>query len=263
MLEYGTKVLAGVTPGKGGIYVEGLPVYDTVAEAKDLHNVDTSIIFVPAIAAYDAVMESINEGIKLIVVITEGIPPNDTMKFVCSAKEKGSIIIGPNCPGIISPGEAKVGIMPGFVYKKGPIGIVSRSGTLTYEIAWELTKAGIGQSTVIGIGGDPIVGLTFTDALRLFEKDDETEAIVLIGEIGGDAEERVAQIIGKEIKKKIVAYVAGRTAPEGKRMGHAGAIISAGSGTAMSKIKAFKDVGVEVAERPMDIPELVKKVMKK
>ncbi|MCX8191576.1 MAG: succinate--CoA ligase subunit alpha, partial [Nitrososphaerales archaeon] len=192
-----------------------------------------------------------------------GIPPNDTMKFVRSAKERGSVIIGPNCPGIISPGEAKVGIMPGFVYKKGPIGIASRSGTLTYEIAWELTKAGIGQSTVIGLGGDPITGLTFIDVLRLFEKDDETEAVVLIGEIGGDAEERAAQIIGKEIKKKVVAYVAGRTAPEGKRMGHAGAIISAGSGTAMSKVKAFRDVGVEVAERPMDVPELVKRVLRR
>ena len=262
MLEYGTKVVAGVTPGKGGASVHGVPVYDTVAEAKRLHKVDTSIVFVPAAATYDAVMECIHEGLRLVVIITEHVPPNDTMKLILEAKERGVVINGPNCPGIISPEESKVGIMPGFVYKKGPIGVASRSGTLTYEVAWHLTRAGLGQSTVLGLGGDPVTGLDFIDVLRMFEKDPETEAIVLIGEIGGDAEERAARVIRQEISKPVVAYVAGRSAPEGKRMGHAGAIISAGAGTVESKVRAFNEAGVDVAERPDQLPELVRKALR-
>lgn len=265
MLKYGTKILAGITPGKGGMEVEGIPVYDSVIEAKKKHpEIDTSIIFVPARFTADAVYEAIEAGVSLVVVITEGIPVHETMKFVRYARLNGVTVIGPNCPGIISPGETKVGIMPGHVFSKGRVGVVSRSGTLTYEIAFAMTRAGIGQSTAIGIGGDPVPGISFIDALEMFRADPETDAVVLIGEIGGDMEERAARyIIEQGYEKPVVAYIAGRTAPPGKRMGHAGAIISMGVGDAASKMKAFKEAGAEVAELPSQIPILLKKVLKK
>lgn len=265
MLNYGTKILAGVTPGKGGTVVEGIPVYDSVSEAVRKHpELNTSIVFVPSRFAADAVYEAIDAGIDLVVVISEGIPVHETMKFVRYAKLNGVTIIGPNCPGVISPGESKVGIMPGHVFSKGRIGIVSRSGTLTYEIAYAMTKAGIGQSTSIGIGGDPVPGTSFIDALEIFREDEETDAVVLIGEIGGDMEERAARyIVDQEYEKPVVAYIAGRTAPPGKRMGHAGAIISMGVGDAASKIKSLREAGVEVAELPSQIPMLLEKALKR
>lgn len=265
MLEYGTKIVAGVTPGKGGTTVHGVPVYDTMAEAVAEHpEANTSIIFVPARFAPDAVYEAVDAGMKLVVVITEHIPVHETLKFVNYARQKGTTVIGPNCPGIISPGKAKVGIMPGHVFKPGSIGIVSRSGTLTYEIGYALSKKGYGQSTVIGIGGDPVIGLSFTEALRLFQEDPETEAVVLVGEIGGDMEERAAEMIKKgEFTKPVVAFIAGRTAPPGKRMGHAGAIIMMGTGTYEGKVKALTEAGVKVAKTPFEIPSLVEEALKK
>jgi len=265
MKEYGTKIVAGVTPGKGGAEVHGVPVYDSVEEAVRNHpEANTSIIFVPARFAPDAVYEAVDAGLKLVVVITEGIPVHDTMKFVNYARRKGTVIIGPNCPGIISPGKAKVGIMPGHIFKPGNVGVVSRSGTLTYEISALLGEHGFGQSTVIGIGGDPIVGLTFTEAMRLYQEDPDTEALVLIGEIGGDMEERAAEMIKRgEFTKPVVAYIAGRTAPPGKRMGHAGAIIMMGAGTYESKRKALESAGVPVAETPFDVPELLREQLRR
>ncbi|MEM2558114.1 MAG: succinate--CoA ligase subunit alpha [Nitrososphaerota archaeon] len=264
MKEYGTKIVAGVTPGKGGSTVEGVPVYDSVCEAVRKHpEINASIIFVPARFAADAVYEAIDAGIELIVVITEGIPVHETMKFVKYAKMNGVTIIGPNCPGVISPAECKLGIMPGHVFSKGRVGIISRSGTLTYEIAYAMTRAGIGQSTSIGIGGDPIPGTSFIEALELFRDDVDTDAVVLIGEIGGDMEERAAKyVVETGYEKPVVAYVAGRTAPPGKRMGHAGAIISMGVGDAQSKINAFREANIEVAELPSQIPEILRKVLK-
>ncbi|MEM0452302.1 MAG: succinate--CoA ligase subunit alpha [Nitrososphaerota archaeon] len=264
MKEYGTKIVAGVTPGKGGSTVEGVPVYDSVGEAVRKHpEINASIIFVPARFAADAVYEAIDAGIELIVVITEGIPVHETMKFVKYAKMNGVTIIGPNCPGVISPVECKLGIMPGHVFSKGRVGIISRSGTLTYEIAYAMTRAGIGQSTSIGIGGDPIPGTSFIEALELFRDDVDTDAVVLIGEIGGDMEERAAKyVVETGYEKPVVAYVAGRTAPPGKRMGHAGAIISMGVGDAQSKINAFREANIEVAELPSQIPEILRKVLK-
>lgn len=263
MLEYGTKIVAGVTPGKGGQEVHGVPVYDTMAEAVEAHpEANTSIIFVPARFAPDAVYEAVDAGMKLVVVITEHIPVHETLKFVNYAKQKGTVIIGPNCPGIISPGKAKVGIMPGNIFTPGPVGIVSRSGTLTYEISYALSKEGIGQSTVIGIGGDPVVGLSFTEAMEYFEKDPETKALVLVGEIGGDMEERAAKMIKEgKFTKPVVAFIAGRTAPPGKRMGHAGAIIMMGTGTYEGKVKALEEAGVKVARTPFEIPSLIKEVI--
>ncbi len=263
MLKYGTKIVAGVTPGKGGQQVHGVPVYDTMEEAVAEHpEANTSIIFVPARFAPDAVYEAIDAGMKLVVVITEHIPVHDTLRFVNYAKSKGTVIIGPNCPGIISPGKTKVGIMPGHIFKPGRIGIVSRSGTLTYEIAYALTLAGYGQSTAIGVGGDPVVGLNFIEAAKLFEEDPDTEALVVIGEIGGDMEERLAAMVKRgEFTKPVVAYVAGRTAPPGKRMGHAGAIISMGTGRAEDKVQAFREAGVPVADTPVEVASLVKKVL--
>lgn len=264
MIEYGTKIVAGVTPGKGGEKVFGIPVYDSVEEALAEHpEINTSIIFVPSRFASDAAYEAINSKIKLVVIITEGIPVHEELRFIRYAKSYNVNIVGPNTPGIITPGVAKVGILPARAFKPGRVGIMSRSGTLTYEIAEYLSSAGIGQSTVVGLGGDPINGLDFIEAARLFEEDEETDIIVAIGEIGGDAEERLAKAIEKgEITKPVVAYIAGRTAPPGKRMGHAGAIISMGMGTAESKINAFKSVGVKVAETPMEIVNLVKSILK-
>ncbi|MCI4459348.1 MAG: succinate--CoA ligase subunit alpha [Acidilobus sp.] len=263
MLQYGTKVVAGVTPGKGGSTVEGVPVYDTMAEAVKEHpEANTSIIFVPAKFASDAVYEAVDSGMKVIVVITEHIPVHDAMEFVNYAKRKGSVIIGPNCPGIITPGKAKVGIMPGHVFTPGPVGIMSRSGTLTYEIGYFLTKAGLGQSTVIGVGGDPVTGLTFPEVIEMFERDPQTKVVVMIGEIGGDAEERVARMVKEgRIKKPVVAFVAGRTAPEGKRMGHAGAIIMLGTGAYKDKVAALEDAGIRVARTPYEVPKLVKEAL--
>ncbi len=263
MLEYGTKIVAGVTPGKGGQIVHGVPVYDSMEEAVEEHpEANTSIIFVPGRFAPDAVYEAVDSGMRLVVVITEHIPVHETMRFIDYARSRGATIIGPNTPGIISPGISKVGIMPGHVFKRGKVGIVSRSGTLTYEIAYALTRAGYGQSTVIGVGGDPIVGLTFTEALKLFEKDDDTEAVVLIGEIGGDMEERAASLIERgEITKPVVAFIAGSTAPPEKRMGHAGAIIMMGTGTFQGKVEALEKAGVRVARLPFEVPALVEEVL--
>jgi len=263
MLEYGTKIVAGVTPGKGGMEVHGIPVYDTMREAVEAHDeANASIIFVPARFAADAAYEAIDAGMKVVVVITEHIPVHETLRLVNYAKRKGSVVIGPNCPGIISPGKTKLGIMPGHVFSPGPVGIVSRSGTLTYEVAYSLTREGIGQTTAIGIGGDPVVGLTFTEAMEYFERDPETKALVLIGEIGGDMEERAARMIEEgRFTKPVVAFIAGRTAPPGKRMGHAGAIIMMGSGAYSDKVKALERAGVRVARIPHEIPELVKEVL--
>ncbi len=265
MLEYGTRIVAGVTPGKGGMSVHGVPVYDSMEEAVKEHpEANTSIIFVPAAFAPDAVYEAIDAGMKVIVVITEHIPVHETMKFVNYARQKGVWIVGPNCPGVISPGKTKVGIMPGHVFREGSVGIVSRSGTLTYEIAFTLTREGFGQSTAVGIGGDPITGMDFIDVLEMFRNDPQTEAVVIIGEIGGDAEERAARyIVETKYPKPVVAFIAGRTAPPGKRMGHAGAIISMGTGFYEDKVKALRAAGVKVAETPFDVAELLKEVLRK
>ncbi|RME81657.1 MAG: succinate--CoA ligase subunit alpha [Caldilineae bacterium] len=257
MIEYGTNVVAGVTPGRGGQEVAGVPVFDTVAEAVEKTGANASVIFVPARFAPDAILESAASGIPLVVCITEGIPALDMINVVTYLDEKGTYLVGPNCPGLITPGECKVGIIPGNIVMPGPVGIVSRSGTLTYEVIWALTARGIGQSTCVGIGGDPVNGLRFIEVLELFEKDPQTEQIVLIGEIGGTAEERAAEYIKANISKPVVAFVAGQTAPPGKRMGHAGAIISGGEGRAEDKIAAFEAAGVPVAEHPEQIADII------
>ena len=261
MLGYGTRIVAGVTPGKGGQQVQDIPVYNTVSETVTSHSADTSIMFVPARFARDAVLEAIDAGIKVLVVITEGIPQKDAVEFVAKANKRGDVIIvGPNCPGLISPlHRIKVGIMPEHIFNPGSIGIASRSGTLTYEIAWHISNAGLGQSTCVGIGGDAIVGLDFIEVLKMFKDDEETKGVVLIGEIGGNAEELAAQYIAEtNYPKPVVAYIAGRLAPPGKRMGHAGAIIMGSTGTAKSKIDAFTSARVPVAEKPSDIIKLLK-----
>jgi succinyl-CoA synthetase alpha subunit len=257
MIEYGTNVVAGVTPGKGGGWVNGVPVFDTIKEAVAATEANTSIVFVPARFAPDAMYEAADGGISLIVCITEGIPILDMLKARAYLDQKGVRLIGPNCPGVITPGESKVGIMPAYIHTPGPVGVISRSGTLTYEVVNELTRRGMGQSTCVGIGGDPIIGSDFIDILTLFEEDPLTEQVVLIGEIGGSDEERAAELIATHLTKYVTAFVAGRTAPPGKRMGHAGAIISGGTGTAVEKIKALEAVGVEVARHPAEIAELV------
>ncbi|HZW57452.1 MAG TPA: succinate--CoA ligase subunit alpha [Nitrososphaerales archaeon] len=259
MLKYGTKILAGVTPGKAGETVNGIPVYNTVKKAIQAHpEINASIIFVPAAYNADAVYEAVDSDLKLVVDISEHVPVHDSLRFINYCRNKGVTVIGPNCPGLISPGEAKVGIMPGHIFSKGDVGIVSRSGTLTYEIAWVLTKAGLGQSTAVGIGGDPIIGRDTVEVVEMLEADPGTRAIVVIGEIGGDAEERLARKVrAKGLKKPIVSFIAGRQAPPGKRMGHAGAIVSMGSGTAAGKIQALEDVGIPVAELPSQIPALI------
>ncbi len=258
MREYGTNVVAGVTPGKGGREVHGVPVYDTIAEACEEHDATASICFVPSQFAKDALLEALDHHLDPITVITEHIPVHDTMKAVKLAQKKNIHIVGPNTPGIITVGECKLGIMPSSVFNKGNIGIISRSGTLTYEIAANISDAGLGQSTCIGLGGDPITGLNFIELLELFEKDDDTDAVVMIGEIGGRSEEDAAEYIKESISKPIVAYIAGRTAPPGKRMGHAGAIISGSTGTAESKINALEDAHVDVAKFPYEVPDLLK-----
>lgn len=265
MLKYGTNVIAGVTPGKGGEKVDRVPIYESVKQAKIAHpEINASIIFVPAPYAADAVYEAIDSGIKLIVDIAERVPVHDSLEFINYARDKGITLIGPNCPGLISPGQTKVGIMPGHIFSKGNIGMVSRSGTLTYEIAWVLTGAGLGQSTAVGIGGDPVIGKDVLEIVEMFENDPETRAIVAIGEIGGDAEERLAERIRqKGLIKPIVSFIAGRQAPPGKRMGHAGAIVSMGGGTAENKIHALESVGVRVAELPSQIPQFIKELLEK
>ncbi len=261
MIEYGTKVVAGVTPGAGGRDVHGVPVFNTVAAAVEVTSPNASIIYVPAPYAPDAIYEAVDAGIPLVVCITEGIPTLEMVKVYEHVRSRGCRLIGPNCPGLITPGQAKVGIMPGYIHRPGPVGIVSRSGTLTYEVVWALTRAGIGQSTAVGIGGDPIIGTSFIDVLEMFQADLETEAIVLIGEIGGTDEEAAAAYIKEHVTKPVVGFIAGRTAPPGKRMGHAGAIISGGQGTAAEKIAALEAAGVPVAERPAQVAELIRKAL--
>lgn len=262
MKDYGTQVVAGTSPGKGGQEVDGIPVFNTVKEAVEATGANTSIIFVPAPFAKDAMMEAADAGVKLIVCITEGIPVMDAVVAHQFIRMKGAKLVGPNCPGLISPDLSMVGIMPTNIFKKGHTGIISRSGTLTYEVVQNLTSAGIGQSTAIGVGGDPVVGLYFEDMLQLFQDDPDTDSIVIIGEIGGDAEERAAQFIKEKVTKPVVAFIDGREAPPGKQMGHAGAIITTGSGTAAEKIAAFKAAGVPVAMETCEIPVLLKEKMK-
>jgi len=263
MIEYGTRVVAGVTPGKGGKKTDfGIPIFNTVKEAKLSTGANASVIFVPPKFAADAILEAIDAGIEVVVCITEGIPANDMIKVYHRLKESKTWLIGPNCPGIISPGKCKIGIMPGFIHRPGCVGVISRSGTLTYEAVSQITARGFGQSTCIGIGGDPIVGSRFVDLLPLFEQDRETDLIVLIGEIGGNAEEEVAKLVKEGYSKPIVAYIAGITAPPGRRMGHAGAIIMGGKGTAREKIDLLRDAGVTVVDSPAMIGETVEKILK-
>jgi succinyl-CoA synthetase alpha subunit len=257
MKEYGTNVVAGMTPGKGGEWVHGVPVFDTVKEAVSTTDANTSIIYVPARFAADAIMEAADAGIKLIICITEGVPVLDMVRVRSFLSQKEARLIGPNCPGVITPGEAKIGIMPGHIHKPGNVGVVSRSGTLTYEVVQALTDRGIGQSTAVGIGGDPIIGSSFIDILTLFESDPLTYHVVLIGEIGGTDEQKAARFIAEKMSKPVTAFIAGRTAPPGKRMGHAGAIIEGGEGTADEKIKAFEAVGVPVAQLPEEVAAMV------
>lgn len=260
MLDYGTKIVAGVTPGKGGTQVHAVPVYDTVAEALEKHSTNASIIFVPAPFAADAALEALENGIKIIVIITEHIPIKDAVNITTYAKQASATIIGPNTPGIITLGECKLGIMPAHIFKPGGVGMVSRSGTLTYEIAAGLTKSGLGQSTCLGLGGDPITGLNFVDVLKILETDAQTKAVALIGEIGGNLEELAAEhIVKEEYPKPVVAFIAGRSAPPGKRMGHAGAIVMGKAGTAENKIEALKSAGVDMAEKPSDVAKLLTK----
>ncbi|MDI6724242.1 MAG: succinate--CoA ligase subunit alpha [Methanobacterium sp.] len=260
MLDYNTQIVAGTSPGKGGQKFGPVNVYNSIAEAKEELDINASIIFIPAPFAKDAAYEAISQ-LDLVVIITEHIPVQDSMQIVEYAKRNNTVVIGPNTPGIISPGVGKLGIMPTHIFDKGNIGIVSRSGTLTYEVAYQITNAGMGQSTCLGIGGDPVVGLNYADVLQRFEEDDETDAMVMIGEIGGNAEEKAAEYIAKKISKPVIAYIAGVTAPPGKRMGHAGAIIEGESGTAESKMNALKEAGVNVASRPSEIVEIIKNML--
>lgn len=258
MIEYGTSVVGGVTPGRGGVSVHGVPVFNTVSEAVEETGANVSIIFVPAPFAPDAILEAVDSGIPLVICISENIPALDMVKVYAHVRGTGARLIGPNCPGIITPGEAKIGIMPGYIHQRGRVGLVSRSGTLTYEVVWALTQVGLGQTTAVGIGGDPIVGTSFIDVLALFEDDPETEGIVMIGEIGGTEEEQAAAFIRDHVTKPVAAFIAGRTAPPGKRMGHAGAIISGGAGTAAEKIAALTAAGVDVADSPAGVADILR-----
>ena len=262
MIAYGTKIVAGVTPGKGGTEVHGLPVFDSVREAVETTGATTSVIFVPPYLALDAGLEALDAGVELLVLITEGIPPQDTAKLVAAVKAKGARLVGPNCPGVITPGQCLIGILPGQIFSPGKVGMISRSGTLTYEIALALTDAGLGQSTCVGIGGDPIKGMGYQELLQMFNDDKDTDVIVLVGEIGGTAEEAAAEFIKKNVKKPVVGFIAGQTAPPGKRMGHAGAIISGGKGTADSKLEAFKANGMHVALTPAEVAKLAGDLLK-
>jgi succinyl-CoA synthetase alpha subunit len=259
--DYGTRIVGAVKPGKGGTTQEGFPLFNTVAEAVAKTGANASVIFVPPAGAADAVLEAADAGLGVIVAITEGIPVLDMARVMQVLKDKPCRLIGPNCPGIITPGQCKIGIMPGYIHKPGPVGVISRSGTLTYEAVWQLTNLGLGQSTCVGIGGDPIIGTNQIDLLRLFQEDPGTEAILLIGEIGGTAEERAAAFIKEHVKKPVAAFIAGRTAPPGRRMGHAGAIISGGSGTAAEKIAALRAAGIAVADSPADLGVTVQRAM--
>lgn len=253
-LEYGTQLVAGVTPGKGGQEALGLPVYDSVAETVEQHGAEASMIFVPPKFTAAAILEAVDAGIKVIAAITEGVPVLDMVRVYDKIKSRDDVhLIGPNCPGVITADECKIGIMPGYIHKQGKVGVMSRSGTLTYEAVWQLTNLGLGQTTCVGLGGDPIVGTSFIDLLKMFQEDDQTEAIMMMGEIGGAAEEEAAQFVKQHITKPVAAFIAGRTAPPGKRMGHAGAIISGGKGTAAEKIAALEDAGIEVAQSPADM----------
>lgn len=263
MLEYGTSVVGGVTPGKGGSrFMDKVPVFDTVRQAVEKTGADASVIFVPAAFCADALYEAADSGVKLVVCITEGVPTFDMVKVFRFYREKGVRLVGPNCPGLITPGECKIGIMPGYIHKKGAIGVVSRSGTLTYEAVWQVSNLGLGQSTCLGIGGDSIIGTSFIDALELFQADKDTEAIVMIGEIGGTMEEEAADFIRSNVTKPVVAFIAGQTAPKGKRMGHAGAIISGGKGTAQEKIDKLISCGITVVPNPAEIGNTIIKALK-
>jgi len=259
--DYGTTVVGGVTPGKGGTTIEGFPVWNSVAECREESGANTSMIFVPPPFAADAIMEAAAAGMELVVCITEGIPIRDMLKVKAFLRDHPTRLVGPNCPGVISPGQAKVGIMPGHIHRQGGVGVVSRSGTLTYEAVWQLTNLGLGQSTCIGIGGDPVSGTSFVDAMRLFASDPSTEAVILIGEIGGSAEEEAALWIRENYRQPVVGFIAGRTAPPGRRMGHAGAIVAGGKGTAADKIAALKETGIHVAESPADIGATMAKAL--
>ncbi len=262
-LEYGTKMVGGVTPGKGGQTVQGLPVFDTVDEAVAQTGADATMIFVPPPFAADAMLEAIAARIPVIIAVTEGVPVLDMVRVYRAAKEAGVVLVGPNCPGVITAEECKIGIMPGYIHQKGPVGIMSRSGTLTYEAVWQTSSLGLGQTTCVGLGGDPIVGTSFIDVLQMFQDDDETEAIMMIGEIGGTAEEEAAAYVKEHITKPVASFIAGVTAPPGKRMGHAGAIISGGKGTAAEKIAALEAAGIEVAQSPADLGAAMKRAIDK
>jgi succinyl-CoA synthetase alpha subunit len=262
-LEYGTQVVGGVTPGKGGTQTLGLPVFDTVAEAVEQTNADASMIFVPAPFTADAILEAMDAGIRVIVAITEGVPVLDMVGVCRAVRQRGAILIGPNCPGVITAGECKIGIMPGYIHRPGSVGVMSRSGTLTYEAVWQTTQLGLGQTSCVGLGGDPIVGTSFVDLLRWFEADSDTESVLMIGEIGGTAEEEAAAFIRQHVRKPVAAFIAGRTAPPGRRMGHAGAIVSGGKGTAAEKIAALQAAGIEVADSPADMGAAVQRAIAK
>jgi succinyl-CoA synthetase alpha subunit len=262
-LEYGTKLVAGVTPGKGGQTVLGVPVYDTMQEAVIKEGADAAMIFVPAAFTADAILEAVDAGCRVVVAITEGVPVVDMVRVYHVVRNKDVRLVGPNCPGVITPEECKIGIMPGYIHKKGPVGVMSRSGTLTYEAVWQLSSLGLGQSTCVGLGGDPIVGTSFIDLLKLYQDDDKTEAILMIGEIGGTAEEEAAAFAHRYVTKPMAAFIAGRTAPKGKRMGHAGAIIAGGKGTATEKIAALESAGIEIAQSPADMGKAMQRAMQR